>query len=340
MFNQPGLEVVPGSVATIVNATSPGSAGVEYGYEDGSVVRVGNVTHMLVSEMIAPPYTVKMRLAHWTTSKLSGGSGWSRIGTLMVDGIPMISTANCSSSDHLAAMWSPVAFFEGGTWYMHYVGYDCGPRPNVNGDIKLTRSVQPGLTGIGGPYTSVGVLLQQGAASQAWEGLQGVDSFFAFKASVGKAGGLGGGGHDSSGGLLAFYGSSPWGWPWNVGLAHSLSGSIEGPWERLASGNPLNLSQGHTENPIVLATSRPHDGMRVLLMFHDYVLQNAIGFGFSWSLDGRNWSSSVKVSVPGGCEAPLAVLPSLVEEGGLTVWYSKRGSFSRLYAAQLRLTWQ
>ena len=44
-----------------------GSAGNRHGYEDGSVVRVGNTTHMFVSAMVGDPMWIKMRLEHWQT---------------------------------------------------------------------------------------------------------------------------------------------------------------------------------------------------------------------------------------------------------------------------------
>ena len=261
---------------------------------------------------------------HWTTSAPGGDAGWVRVGTLTLDGKPMISTANCSDkASHRAALWSPVAFFEDNSWFMTYVAYDC-PR-NIDGQIKLTKSTVPGPGGISGPYASSavpgcpgcrpGVLLARGAdggnASQPWESIQGVDSFFAFHAPTPVAARSGRAAAAAAAAvapppppppLLAFYGSSRFGWPWNVGLAASSSGKIGGPWVRLPHGNPLAIDGGKTENPIVIEVTAPaaaaasgstaeaakgsSNSTSMLLMLHDWVTDGAKGFGMTWSLDG------------------------------------------------------
>ena len=160
--------------------------------------------------------------------------------------------------------------------------------------------------------------------------------------------------------LLAFFGSSRFGWPWNIGLAESSSGGIEGPWLRLAKGNPLNIDGGKTENPIVIEVSvsapektgvssvsgESYGSSTMLLMLHDFVTDGARGFGMTWSRDGVNWANSTMVSVPGGCEAPMGILPVLDsavsrEEGGaqaFTVWWNKRGRYDDLFSAQFELS--
>lgn len=331
-----------GHVTSIVNQSSPGSVGNVHGYEDGSVRRVGNVTHALVSELYSDPIWVGMRLAHWRTTALAGDAGWQRVGTLVLDDRPMISTKNCTDKiDHNAALWSPVAYFEDGYWYMTYVAYDC-PR-NIDGQIKLAKSTVAGLEGIGGTYASVpgGPLLATGPAggnkSQPWEMQQGDDSFFAFRApslSASRSPNV----RKKQGELLAFYGSSRFGWPWNVGLASSTTGKIAGPWVRLAS-NPLLIDNSEAENPIVIAVERPSDRAQVLLMLHDWVLKGRAGYGMTWSVDGRHWANSTMIHVPGGCEAPLGILPSLVADEQLTVWWNLRNRFDGLFAAQFALSW-
>eukprot|EP01050_Picozoa_sp_SAG11_P040618 SAG11_NODE_17760_length_509_cov_1.895122_1_plen_92_part_01 len=71
----PRLTLV-GEVSMLVNHSSPGSSGNAHGYEDGSVRRVGNTTHMFVSELYSAPIWVGMRLAHWTTTAPGGDIGW------------------------------------------------------------------------------------------------------------------------------------------------------------------------------------------------------------------------------------------------------------------------
>lgn len=92
----PMLVYVNHTLVNFANGTTPGSAGNKYGYEDGSVRRVGNTTHLFVSELIGDPVWVKMRFGHWRTRDLDGAIGWERVGTVVLDGLPAISTANCT----------------------------------------------------------------------------------------------------------------------------------------------------------------------------------------------------------------------------------------------------
>ena len=105
----------------------------------------------------------------------------------------------------------------------------------------------------------------------------------------------------------------------------------------------LRVSGAEAENPIVLTVERPpgsgSGGQPVLLMLHDWVLKGRAGYGMTWSTDGRHWANSSMVHVPGGCEAPLGILPSLVADGQLTVWWNLRGRFDGLFAAQFALSW-
>ena len=171
----PKLTAIDGTTRRIVSAATPGSEDVKGGYEDGSVVRVGGVTHLFVSELYhAPPPAggyddVHMRLGHWSTS--GGGesaAGWKREGTLVLDGAPLYSTANCSSSsvgDHNASIWSPTATFDRHRqqWCVASVGYDCINEPAKHvkrprsGAIRLMCSTVGGLGGVGGPFERVHV---------------------------------------------------------------------------------------------------------------------------------------------------------------------------------------
>ena len=92
---------------------------------------------------------VKMRFGHWRTRDLDGAIGWERVGTVVLDGLPAISTANCTDKvSHHAALWSPILFFEKNAWYMTYVAYNC-PKNN-DGQARLTQSTVAGIDGIGG----------------------------------------------------------------------------------------------------------------------------------------------------------------------------------------------
>ena len=307
-----------------------GSAGNAFGYEDGSVRRVGGALHMLVSEEVSAPKWVGMRLAHWTSASPRGDAPWQRVGTLVLDGREMVSSENCSDSrDHTAALWSPVAFFEDAedAWFMTYIGYDCPG--NEEGVVFLARSTVAGPDGIGGPYASVDgpgapLLSRNGSATQPWEGAQGDDSFFAFRGPGGAAPPL-----------LALYGSSDGGSYWSVGLASSPSGSVRGPWERAAAGNPLQINGQRTENPIVLAVTPPNALQPLLVAVFDDIAGEAEGFGLTWSLDGAAWAPAQRVAVPGGARAPMGLLDN--GDGTLLVVMNVRGTYDSLYVASFAM---
>ena len=321
-----GLTFVPGSLLCIVNASSPGSAGNQYGYEDGSVVRAGGLLHMLVSEEVSSPKWVGMRLGHWTTSVAAGDSGWARQGTLVLDGKDMVSTRRCNGLDHMAALWSPMAHYVDAEarWYMTFVGYACPG--NADGVIYLARSLVAGQGGVGGPFESVGSgpLLSRNH-SVPWEGAQGDDSFVAFRPP---------GAAPAGGPLLALYGSSNGGSYWSIGLAQASG--IAGPWTRAPTGNPLPLNGQRAENPIVFEASPDAALPPLLALVHDWIGREGEGFGLSWSSDGLGWAVSQLVAVPGGVRAPMGVLD--LGGGVLAVFFNRQGaSFDSLWVARFAL---
>ena len=117
-------------------------------------------------------------------------------------------------------------------WNLFYVAYRCAPDPpdrwltNHEGRIWRAVSQTPGPHGYDGPYRDVGIVLEPGADSDSWEGLQGTDSFFPFR--VGER-------------WLAFYGSANTQdkqiGKWQVGLAESET--LAGTWKRLSATNPV-----------------------------------------------------------------------------------------------------
>jgi len=320
-----GLTFVPGSLSCIVNASSAGSAGNLYGYEDGSIVSAGGLLHMLVSEEVSSPKWVGMRLGHWSTSVATGDAGWARQGTLVLDGKEMVSTRHCDGVDHMAALWSPMAHYEEAEarWYMTFVGYACPG--NADGVIYLARSLVAGQGGVGGPFESVGSgpLLSRNH-SVPWEGAQGDDSFVAFRPP----------GAAPAGPLLALYGSSNGGSYWSIGLAQA--GSIAGPWTRAPTGNPLPLNGQRVENPIVFEASPDAAQPPLLALVHDWIGREGQGFGLSWSSDGTAWAASQLVAVPGGVRAPMGVLA--LGADSLAVFFNRQGpGFDSLWVARFAL---
>jgi len=115
------------------------------------------------------------------------------------------------------------------------------------------------------------VVLKPGPDSDAWEGLQGTDSFFPYR--VGRE-------------WRALYGSAktqvmPIEYWW-VGLASAPA--IGGPWRRVSALNPMRIESLFIENPIVEAL--PDNGH---LCVYDSNVPDAIGYAFS--ADGTHWNS-------------------------------------------------
>lgn len=158
---------------------------------------------------------------------------------------------------------------------MTYVAYKCKPDTkqqflnNFDGRIWQARSKTRGYDGIAGPYEDIGIILEPGALADDWEGLQGTDSFFPFRAGNK---------------WLAFLGSAkteklPITF-WGNGLA--LAPALTGPWIRLSARNPVDFGVNFTENPIVTLLD---DGSFIAVMD-----SHGDGFGYAVSPDGVHWS--------------------------------------------------
>ena len=174
---QQDLVVTKGYDQPILSVRSAGAERNKYGFEGGRVVKLNGTYHMFTSEMVGDPHWVKMKLAHWTSQDRIH---WRRIGTVRE------SSGDFTGSDRRAALWSPMPVFDerDNRWNLFYVAYQAAPDTpqewltNHEGRIWRAVSVIAGADGISGPYRDVGVVLQRGPDSDAWEGLQGTDSFF------------------------------------------------------------------------------------------------------------------------------------------------------------------
>ncbi|NJN26880.1 MAG: hypothetical protein HC819_13320 [Cyclobacteriaceae bacterium] len=209
-----------------------------------------------------------------------------------------------------AALWSPMTYWlsEEDRWYLSYVDYmsaldlDTAFRRNMHGRIMLARSLTSGIEGIGGPYEDTLMLMEPDENSQAWEGLQGVNSWYPYQLDDGT--------------WRSFYGSAqsqyfpiPF---WGVGLAESAS--FFGSWQRAAHGNPVLIDTLFVENPVV---DRLADGRFVA--FVDGGPKTM--FAYSVSDDGINWSRAIFIDLekhtqrwwakPWGMRTPLG----LIKEG-------------------------
>ena len=292
--------------APVLTVKSHGAEGNKYGFEGGRVVKLNGTYHLFTSEMVGEPHWVKMRLAHWTsTDRLN----WKRQSNLAE------SSGDYTGRDPRAALWSPLPVYDpkDGRWNLFYVAYQSAPDTaqrwltNHEGRIWRAVSTVAGEDGIGGPYKDAEVILQRGADSDSWEGLQGTDSFFPYR--VGD-------------GWYALYGSAhteklPISL-WQVGLARAPQ--LAGPWTRCTELNPLKVEKRFIENPIVTQLA---DGTFVAV--YDTDAPNAVGYTFS--SDGIHWSDGKALVVQEGSgvwatevRTPLGLVPE--GEDSFTLFYT------------------
>src|SRR5262249_31601869 len=232
----PKLVLVEQHPPPVLTIRTPGAEGNTYGFEGGRVVRVRDTYHLFTSEMIGDPIWVKMRLAYWRSDDRLH---WKRVATLFE------SSGEFAGKDPRASFWSPLPVYDDreGRWNLFYVAYHAEPntpqqfRMNEKGRIWRAVSQTKGIDGVAGPYRDAAIVMQPGADSQPWEGLQGTDSFFPYK--VGTR-------------WFALYRSAtPGPIPiqyWRVGLASASA--IAGPWTR-RQGAELPIEPTFIENPIV-----------------------------------------------------------------------------------------
>ena len=214
------FELLAAPAAPVIGPDHPELAGNRYGFEGGGVVKESGVYHLFTAEMAGDPFWVKMRLAHWRSPD---AQTWHRVSTLYeTDG-------RIVPGDGRFSLWAPMAVYNDDEqrWNLFYIAYrpGIGEREGLHMDGKVWRAVStaPGRAGIGGPYRDASIILQPDAHSQPWEGQQGTDSFYPWRAG---------------GKWYGFYGSHqhwPAG-PWLVGLVEAPS--LAGPWTRCFGSTP------------------------------------------------------------------------------------------------------
>jgi hypothetical protein len=302
-----GLTIVSQSDHSLIRPGDPGTQGNKYGFEGGSVVKLGGIYHLFTSEMVGDPRWVKMRLARWTSRDRTT---WKREATLYE------SSGNFDGTDPRAALWAPMPVFNDRTdhWELFYVAYRCAPDTpekwlgNYEGRIWRAVSTQAGRGGIAGPYNDVGVILEPGKLSDPWEGLQGTDSFYPYKAA---------------GRWYGFYGSArtevkPPAY-WKVGLASAPD--LSGPWTRLSARNPVALDDRNgAENPIV---TRLASG--IYLAVFDTIQQPG-RIGYALSSNGVDWAPARSLALDkaklwtSDVRTPLGLIPE--GDGTFTLFYT------------------
>ena len=302
----PVLQLIEQRGDPVLTPRHPEAAGNKYGFEGGRAVKVGTTYHLFTSEMFADPIWVKMRFGHWrSTDRLR----WTRMGTVFE------SSGEFEGKDPRAALWSPLPVFDDGEkrWNLFYVAYRSKPSTasafllNHHGEIWRAVSETAGENGVGGPYRDVGVVMRPGPDSDPWEGLQGTDSFFPYRAN---------------GRWYALYGSAksqvrPIEY-WLVGLASAPA--LAGPWTRLSKLNPAPIEKIFIENPIIT----PLDGGGYLCVYDSHTND---GIGYAYSADGVKWEAGkplVLQTKPGIWAKEVRTPLGLVPEGGnkYTVFYT------------------
>ncbi len=266
---EPRLRLVSQRATPVLTRSHSEADDNRYGFEGGRVVKLGSTYHLFTSEMAGDPIWVRMKLGYWRSGD---GLAWTRVATLFS------SSGEFRGQDRRAALWSPLPVLDVAEdrWNLFYVAYRSAPSKggrfllNYEGQIWRAVSQTPGSAGIGGPYRDVGVMLEPGPDSDAWEGLQGTDSFFPYQVG---------------GEWRALYGSA---WSqvhpieyWKVGLASAPA--IGGPWKRNSELNPLGIERVFIENPIV----EPLPGGGYLCVY-DCNVPDAIGYAYS--ADGIHWN--------------------------------------------------
>ncbi|HUS01129.1 MAG TPA: hypothetical protein VMY77_05350 [Chitinophagaceae bacterium] len=276
ILKKPQLILIKQYASPVITTRSPGAEGNAFGFEGGRAVKIANTYHLFTSEMVKDPVWVTMKFGYWQSHDRIN---WKRVSTIRQ------SSGNFTATDPRAALWSPLPVFDTdeNRWNLFYVGYRSapneGPRLLINHEGRIWRAVseKKGIGGIGGPYKDAGIVLQPGKESQAWEGLQGTDSFFPWEVN---------------GKWYAFYGSArtekkPIEY-WLVGLASAPS--LKGPWKRLPHGNPLSIEKKFIENPII--TPLKNGGWLTV-----YDVQEPDAIGWAYSKDGIHWSAGNNLKI-------------------------------------------
>ena len=203
---------------------------------------------------------------------------------------------------------------------------------NYEGRVFRAVSKTKGLDGIDGPYVDANMIMEPGKRLDAWEGLQGDDSFFPYLAANGK--------------YFAFYGSAqtqrhPCNL-WQVGLASA--DFPEGPWKRCTKLDPIDNGLSFIENPIV---TKLDNGLFVALADAGYDSTGLCrsAFGYLWSNDGIHWSKEHLCSLEGKLfkwwkmmRTPLCLIRE--DDGTYTVFHTAydKNDYGSLGMLKVKLT--
>jgi hypothetical protein len=294
------LELVDNPQTPILSTHSPGAERILHGFEGGTVIKQDGTYYLFTTEQ---PFKqvrgVNTTLALWSSRDLEQ---WTRVSTLFE------SDKDFSGKSARASLWAPIPVYNDGEgrWNLFYVAYYSAPDTpviglaNFAGRIWRAVSTVPGRQGLTGPYRDKEIILAPGAASDDWEGLQGVDSFSPFRAG---------------GRWYSFYGTchlenTPRS-SWIVGLADSKS--LAGKWKRCTKTNPVLIETRFIENPIV---SRLQDGTYITIF--DTHPNDSSSIGYALSPDGIHWGRGERLRVREDSKYISSTPLALIDEGNGT----------------------
>ena len=177
------FEIIASHDHPIIGPDHPSIGDNYYGFEGGRIFQHNDTYHIFTTERSVggkQNLRTKTGLSHW---KSRDGLKWDKASTLMV------STGDLSGKDERGVLFAPMPFFneDEDYWNLFYVAYRIatdGKEPlHREGRIWRATSSIKGIDGLDGPYHDIEIILEPGPDSDAWEGIQGVASFYAYKAN-------------------------------------------------------------------------------------------------------------------------------------------------------------
>ncbi|MBT3191701.1 MAG: hypothetical protein HN341_04020 [Verrucomicrobia bacterium] len=294
-LNSTIFDILEGPDEPVITEDHLDAQDIQGGFEGGRLLKVDGVYHMFPTERAGIPGAgperdrINTRIGHWTSED---AVNWTRVSTLyQSSGNYTHIDTDHPASDRRAAIWSFLPVFNQAEdrWNGFYVAYTCQPDISpVHSFGRIWRSVSqaPGMSGVGGPYEDAGIVMEPGLETQAWEGRQGVDSFFPYR--VGQTWFALYGGAFPFEGDDRIHGTSG---KWYVGLARA--DDLAGPWLRLGEDvNPVtSIHPWFVENPLV--TQLPDGTYIAMFDGGPEWLKLPNMFGYSLSVDGVNWSEAM-----------------------------------------------
>lgn len=322
------LEVVDESNGPVIGLDQADASNNRSGFETGVTIKVDGIYHLFVAEMWGRPH-LDLRIAHWTSTD---GRKWSRLSTVLE------SAPDRSARNPRSEVWVQAMIFDEkrDRWTLFYVAYrggdpDKGEARNLDyeGTIRRATSDVAGRSGLNGKFVDDGVeIMRPDARSTAWEGQQGVDSFFPYR--VGEK-------------WVALHGSHnhvpPSPWLVGVETGNSLTANH---WTRVPTQQPSPIETLFIENPIVFQLPNKH--FIAVYDANNYPTQPDIApnagnsVGYSISSDGIVWHQGRALVVqtkPGNdwssdARTPMGLVPE--EDGTFTLLYSARMKDRPFYA--------